>query len=42
VKRAKETLKSTGAEDIASSPEAAADYETSDKPMQRGSTSAIG
>jgi len=36
VKRAKEILKETGAEDIASAGEAAADYATTDKPMQRG------
>ncbi|MCU1258610.1 MAG: hypothetical protein JWO80_1495 [Bryobacterales bacterium] len=35
VKRAKELLQRTGAEDIASSSEAAADYGQSDKPMPR-------
>jgi hypothetical protein len=36
VKRAKELLKETGAEDIASAGEAAADFAKTDKPMQRG------
>ena len=36
VKRAKEILKETGAEDIASAGEAAADFAKTDKPMQRG------
>jgi hypothetical protein len=35
VKRAKELLKETGAEDIASAGEASADFAKSDKPMQR-------
>jgi len=35
VKRAKEVLARTGAEDVASSSEAAADYGTSDKPVPR-------
>jgi hypothetical protein len=38
VKRAKATLASTGAEDISSASEAAADYAKSDKPMQRTRT----
>ncbi|HWE51732.1 MAG TPA: hypothetical protein VG273_18200 [Bryobacteraceae bacterium] len=38
VKRGEEILKSTGAEDIASSGEATADYATSDKPMPRAKT----
>ena len=36
VKRAKDVLKQTGAQDIASSGEAAADFAKTDKPMQRG------
>jgi len=36
VKRAKELLKETGAEDIASAGEASADFAKTDKPMQRG------
>ncbi len=39
VKRAKDLLKRSGAEDIASSSEAAADYGASDKPMPRTRTS---
>jgi len=35
VKRAKETLKATGAEDISSSGESGADYAESDKPKAR-------
>jgi hypothetical protein len=35
VKRAKELLKETGAEDIASAGEASADFAKTDKPMQR-------
>ena len=38
VKRAKETLQATGAEDISSASEASADYAKSDKPMQRTRT----
>jgi hypothetical protein len=38
VKRAKATLASTGAEDISSASEAAADYAKSDKPLQRTRT----
>ena len=38
VKRAKEILKETGAEDIASAGEATADFATSDKPMPRRAT----
>lgn len=38
VKRAKETLAATGAEDISSASEAAADYAKSDKPLQRTRT----
>jgi hypothetical protein len=37
VKRAKTILETTGAEDIASSSEASADFAASDRPMQRGS-----
>ena len=36
VKRAKDILKTTGAEDISSSGEASADYQKSDKPLPRG------
>jgi len=36
VKRAKDLLKQTGAEDVASAGEAAADFAKTDKPMQRG------
>jgi hypothetical protein len=36
VKKAKDLLKETGAEDVASSGEASADYATSDKPATRG------
>jgi hypothetical protein len=36
VKRAKEILKNTGADDIASSSESSADYAESDKPFERG------
>ena len=36
VKRAKEVLQQTGAQDVASSGEAAADFAKTDKPMQRG------
>jgi hypothetical protein len=36
VKRAKDILNATGAEDVASSSEAAADFAASDRPMQRG------
>jgi len=39
VKRAKEILKQTGAEDISSTGEASADYAKSDKPMPRTRTS---
>jgi len=39
VKRAKEILKQTGAEDVASAGEAAADFAKTDKPMQRGGAS---
>ena len=42
VKRAEEVLKSTGAEDIASSGEAAADFATSDKPLPRTRASIVG
>jgi hypothetical protein len=38
VKRAKELLEESGAEDIASASEAAADYAKSDKPLQRSHT----
>jgi ActD protein/heat induced stress protein YflT len=38
VKRAKDILESTGAEDIASSGEASADYAKSDRPMPRSTT----
>src|ERR1700730_2038600 len=38
VKRAKEVLERTGAQDIASSGEASADYAKSDKPLSRGAT----
>ena len=38
VKRAEEVLKSTGAEDISSSGEAAADFAVSDKPMLRNTS----
>jgi hypothetical protein len=38
VKRAKDILKETGAEDIASAGEASADFATSDKPMPRRAT----
>jgi hypothetical protein len=38
VKRAKDILKETGAEDIASDGEASADFATSDKPMPRRAT----
>ena len=38
VKRAKDILKDTGAEDIASAGEASADFATSDKPMPRRAT----
>src|ERR1700687_2653867 len=36
VNKAKETLKATGAEDVSSSSEAAADYAKSDRPVSRG------
>jgi len=36
VKKAKDTLKATGAEDISSTGESSADYATSDRPMSRG------
>jgi hypothetical protein len=36
-KKAKEILDSTGAEDVASTGESAADFQKSDRPMQRGS-----
>jgi len=39
VKRAKDILKDTGAQDIASAGEASADYAESDKPMPRGTSS---
>jgi hypothetical protein len=39
VKKAKETLKVTGAEDISSTGEAGADYAKSDRPMTRGANS---
>jgi Protein of unknown function (DUF3341) len=39
VKKAKETLKATGAEDISSTGEAGADYAKSDRPMSRGANS---
>jgi hypothetical protein len=39
VKKAKETLKATGAEDISSTGESAADYAKSDRPMARGAIS---
>jgi len=39
VKRAKDILKDTGAQDIASAGEAGADYAESDKPMPRGTAS---
>ena len=39
VKRAEEVLKSTGAEDISATGEAAADFAVSDKPMVRRSSS---
>jgi len=35
VKKAKELLKNTGADDVASAGEAAADYQTSEKPSPR-------
>jgi hypothetical protein len=38
VKRAKDILKETGGEDIASAGEASADFATSDKPMPRRAT----
>jgi len=38
VKRAKEILKSTGAEDVSSSSEAAADFAVSDRPVYRGAS----
>ena len=38
VKRAKDLLESTGAEDIASANEASADYAKSDRPLQRSRT----
>lgn len=38
IKRAKEILKNTGAEDIASSAEAAADFAVSDRPVHRGAS----
>jgi hypothetical protein len=38
VKRAKEILKETGAEDVASSGEASADYAVSDKPLRTSAT----
>ncbi|MFZ0589943.1 MAG: quinol:electron acceptor oxidoreductase subunit ActD [Bryobacteraceae bacterium] len=38
VKRARETLEATGAEDISTATEAAADYAKSDKPLQRSLT----
>jgi len=37
VKLAKNTLETTGAEDVASTSEASADFATSDRPMRRGS-----
>jgi hypothetical protein len=39
VNKAKETLKATGAEDVSSSSEAAADYAKSDRPVPRGANS---
>src|SRR5580704_6496848 len=39
VNKAKETLKATGAEDVSSSSEAAADYAKSDRPVSRGANS---
>jgi Protein of unknown function (DUF3341) len=41
-KRAKEVLERTGAQDIASTGEAKADYAKSDKPLSRASTGGIG
>lgn len=41
VKRAEEVLKHTGAEDISSSGEAAADFATSDKPMLRSRSTIV-
>ena len=40
IKRAKDTLQETGAEDISSTGEASADYAKSDKPLPRGSEAA--
>jgi len=39
VKRAKELLKQTGADDISSTGEASADYAKSEKPLRRATTS---
>lgn len=39
INKAKETLKATGAEDVSSSSEAAADYGKSDRPVSRGANS---
>jgi hypothetical protein len=41
-KRAKEILERTGAQDIASTAEARADYAASDKPVSRAATGGIG
>ncbi|HVB99251.1 MAG TPA: DUF3341 domain-containing protein [Candidatus Dormibacteraeota bacterium] len=42
IKRAKEVLERTGAQDIASAGESTADYAKSDKPLSRASTGGIG
>ncbi len=41
VKKAKDLLKQTGADDISSTGEASADYAESDKPLRRGTTTTV-